>query len=372
MSLKKINFNAFPDPACDIELHKALGIKDNCEILSSEKTQKIANYFLNKRVLVTGGGGSIGRQLCKCLCHYTPESVTIFDINENNSYLLYCELKKQFPSVKVQLFIGNICDELRVKEVFETTKPQVVFHTAAHKHVPLMQNSPKQAVKNNVFATQLLMQISNEFCVEKFVLISSDKAVHPVSVMGMTKRVCEMLIQINQKNSNVKYSAVRFGNVFASDGSVVPLFLNQITKGGTLQLTSPDMNRYFISVKSACELLLLTASISNQGEIFMLDMGSPINLLTLANALIKRYSEQPIKIEYVGLREGERLNEELFYQNEIKTYGKKDYYVYSPSQFDFEKFEKLLKKLKNQIKKTDEKSNEKIVKLLSQIISLAE
>ena len=354
-------------PMHNRELHNALGI---CrDYINSENNGEISKFFFGKRILVTGGAGSIGSNLCRMLCSYSPKSVAVFDVDENNGYLLYCELKSAFPNVNVEFYLGSVCDQMRFREVMSAVKPQVVFHAAAHKHVPVLQTAVKQGVKNNVFGTLNAINLAKEFGVKTFVLVSSDKAVNPVGVMGMTKRVCEMLIQA-QAGSKTRFCAVRFGNVFASNGSVVPIFLNQIQKGEPLTLTSEQMNRYFITVNDACGLLLLTATKANSGEVFMLDMGSPINLLTLAKTLISFYGNGQEQIKVIGLREGERLQEELQYKNEPAkqlVLGINVCTLAGVNKAKLERNLKLLSESANRFGRLGEKGCEK---LLKKIISL--
>jgi Predicted nucleoside-diphosphate sugar epimerases len=281
----------------------------------------ISGYVREKRVMVTGGGGSIGSELCRQLAHYKPSKLIILDIYENNAYDIQQELKQSMPDLNLEVIIASVRDRERLNRIFAKEKPQVVFHAAAHKHVPLMENSPEEAIKNNVFGTRNVVELSDKHGVEKFVLISTDKAVNPTNVMGASKRLCEMIVQSYAQSEVVKteYAAVRFGNVLGSNGSVIPLFKKQILKGGPITVTHPDIIRYFMTIPEAVQLVIQAGGLAKGGEIFVLDMGNPVKIDTLARDLIRLSGLKPdvdIKIEYSGLRPGEKLYEELLMSEE--------------------------------------------------------
>jgi len=267
-----------------------------------------------KTVMVTGGGGSIGSELCRQIMRFSPEKLVIVDIYENNAYDIQMELNSLYPDNQPDVLIASIRDMERVDEIFNSFRPQVVFHAAAHKHVPLMEVSPREAVKNNVFGTYNLAVAADKYGVEKFVMISTDKAVNPTNVMGATKRVCEMIIQCMEQISSTDFVAVRFGNVLGSNGSVIPLFKKQIANGGPVKVTHRDVTRFFMTIPEAAQLVIQAACYANGGEIFVLDMGKPVKIYDLAENLIRLSGHTPgddIKIEIVGLRPGEKLYEEL-------------------------------------------------------------
>ena len=279
----------------------------------------IREYITGACVLVTGGGGSIGSELCRQIAIFIPSTLVVFDIYENNVYELQLEMLRRFPGLKIVVEIGSVRDTRRLEEVFKKHRPDVVFHAAAHKHVPLMEDSPMEAVKNNVFGTLNTARTADLFGVKRFVLISTDKAVHPSSVMGATKRMAEHVIQYMNSFSATKFVAVRFGNVLGSHGSVIPLFKKQIEHGGPVTVTHKDITRYFMTIPEASRLVLQAGSMANSGEIFILDMGEPIRIEDVARMLIRLSGYQPdvdIKIEYTGLRPGEKLYEELFLDEE--------------------------------------------------------
>ena len=282
--------------------------------------QSIRGHIRHRRVLVTGGGGSIGSELCRQLASYEPEELIIFDIYENNAYAIEQELRRRYPALKLTVLIGSVRDKDRVEQVFRECRPQLVFHAAAHKHVPLMETSPAEAVKNNVFGTWNVAKTADQFDTEVFVLISSDKAVNPTSVMGTTKRVCEMIIQMMDRHSIVtRYVAVRFGNVLGSNGSVIPLFREQIRHGGPVTVTHKEMVRYFMTIPEAVSLVLQAGVFAKGGEVFVLDMGEPVRIDDLARNMIKLCGYEPdvqIPIVYTGLRPGEKLFEELLLEEE--------------------------------------------------------
>lgn len=282
----------------------------------------IMNYVQHKRVLVTGAGGSIGSELCRQLAKFRPEKLLLLGHGENSIFNIEMELRKKFPEVGLETLIADIQDRERMKNVFDDYRPQVVFHAAAHKHVPLMERNPTEAVKNNVFGTQNVADCADQFGVERFVLISSDKAVNPTSVMGATKRIAEMYIQTMNVSSSTKFVAVRFGNVLGSRGSVIPFFKQQIADGGPVTVTHPEMVRYFMTIPEAVQLVLQAGSFAEGGEIFVLDMGSPVRILNLAEDLIKLSGYEPyedIDIKFSGIREGEKLYEELLTDEENIT-----------------------------------------------------
>ena len=282
--------------------------------------EKISGYLTGKTVLVTGGGGSIGSELCRQVMRFKPGKLLIFDIYENCAYELQMELQQKYGrDIPVTVLIGSIRDKKRLDEVFETYHPTVVFHAAAHKHVPLMEVSPAEAVKNNVLGTKNLLVSASEHGVERFVQLSTDKAVNPTSVMGCTKRICEMLIQTFAGNTDMKCVAVRFGNVLGSHGSVIPLFEAQIKKGGPVTLTDENIERYFMTIPEACRLVLEAGTMGKGGEIFIFDMGEPVKIADLAKRMIELSGlqvDKDIEIKYTGLRPGEKLYEELLNNKE--------------------------------------------------------
>jgi FlaA1/EpsC-like NDP-sugar epimerase len=278
--------------------------------------KKIKDFIQDKRVLVTGAAGSIGSELAKQIIKYDPYEITLLDINENDLYFLERFLRENYPHIALNIEIASIRDDEKIKYLFNNYRPQLVFHAAAHKHVPLMERNPEEAVKNNIFGSQNLMQNSIQSKIEKFVLISTDKAVNPTSVMGATKRVTEMLVEHYNKLNVTKFMAVRFGNVLGSNGSVIPIFKKQIAERKNLTVTHPDIIRYFMTISEACHLVLEAGSLGHGGEIFVLDMGEPIKIIDLAKQMVALSGLElgkDIDIEITGLRPGEKLYEELLY-----------------------------------------------------------
>lgn len=300
--------------------------------------REIKDYLSNKVVLVTGAGGSIGASLCRQIVDFDPQEVLLFDHNENDVYYLRIDFLIKYPGIKFRTIIGDIKDIGLLKSVFSSYRPQVVFHAAAHKHVPLMEENPVAAVKNNIIGSRNLIYAADHYRVERFILISTDKAVNPTNVMGMTKRIMEMILQSKAKISKTKYMAVRFGNVLGSNGSVVPLFRKQIEEGGPVTVTHPDVKRYFMSINEATRLVLQAGGMGKAGEIFILDMGEQIKILDLAKELITLYGFKPdedIKIEIIGLRPGEKLFEETLLDRERDKATKADkIYIAQPDDFN--------------------------------------
>ena len=280
------------------------------------------NYVKGKVVLVTGGGGSIGSELCRQISAHNPKQLIIFDIYENNAYDIQNELKHNYPDMDLVTLIGSVRDSKRLDYLFRTYKPEIVYHAAAHKHVPLMEDSPNESIKNNVFGTFKTSQCADKYGVKKFVLISTDKAVNPTNIMGASKRICEMIVQTFNKRSKTEFVAVRFGNVLGSNGSVIPLFKRQIEQGGPVTVTDPNIIRYFMTIPEAVSLVLRAGATAKGGEIFVLDMGKPVKILTLAENLIRLMGYTPykdIQIKFTGLRPGEKLYEELLMSEEGLT-----------------------------------------------------
>ena len=293
------------------------------DLLGRDKVQvdlsEIGGYFAGKTVLVTGGGGSIGSELCRQIARQKPRKLIIFDIYENNAYDIQQELRHTNPELDLEVCIGSVRDCKRVEMMFRQYHPQIVCHAAAHKHVPLMEDSPNEAIKNNVFGTYNVACAADRYQAETFVLISSDKAVNPTNIMGASKRICEMIVQVIGRNSNTKFTAVRFGNVLGSNGSVIPLFRKQIERGGPVTVTHPDVIRYFMTISEAVSLVLQACVYAKGGEVFVLDMGEPVHIDDLARNMIRLSGLEPevdIPIVYVGLRPGEKLYEELLMQDE--------------------------------------------------------
>lgn len=315
-------------------------------------TASISGYINKKSVLVTGGGGSIGSELCRQIANFNPETLIIFDVYENNAYELMNELKSKYgDKLNVVLRIGTIRDKQCIEKVFNDFKPNVVFHAAAHKHVPLMELVPSEAVKNNVFGTLNVAEMADKYGCDRFVLLSTDKAVNPSNIMGATKRITELIIQHISIKSNTKFMAVRFGNVLGSNGSVIPLFKKQISEGGPVTVTDHEITRFFMTIPEASRLVLQAAVFGMTGRIFVLDMGEPVKIDTLARNLIKLSGYTPdkdIKIEYVGLRPGEKLYEELIMdeeKQEMKSVYHNKIFVTKPFELDDDTFDKQLNRL---------------------------
>lgn len=288
----------------------------------SVNIEQIIGYVSGKKILVTGGGGSIGSELCRQIASHGPKQLIIFDIYENNAYDIQQELKMKYPQLDLVVLIGSVRDYNRVEKLFAQYRPEIVYHAAAHKHVPLMEASPNEAIKNNVLGTYNLVQAADRWGVKKFVQISTDKAVNPTNIMGASKRVCEMIIQSFNKHSNTDYVAVRFGNVLGSNGSVIPLFKKQIAAGGPVTVTDPEIIRYFMTISEAVSLVLQAGAYAKGGEIFVLDMGEPVKILDLAKNMIRLSGYVPdkdIDIVFTGLRPGEKLYEELLMDEEGMT-----------------------------------------------------
>ena len=298
----------------DVKVEDLLG-RDRVQVNLGE----IGAYIQGKTVLVTGGGGSIGSELCRQVARQQPRQLIIFDIYENNAYAIQQELKYRYPELDLVVLIGSVRDKERVEQVFDFYRPEIVCHAAAHKHVPLMEDSPNEAVKNNVFGTLNVAKMADTYGVESFVLISSDKAVNPTNVMGASKRICEMIVQVLSQHSRTRFVAVRFGNVLGSNGSVIPLFRSQIERGGPVTVTHRDIVRYFMTISEAVSLVLQACVYAKGGEVFVLDMGEPVRIDDLARKMIRLSGFEPdvdIPIVYTGLRPGEKLYEELLMQDE--------------------------------------------------------
>lgn len=311
----------------------------------------VCKYVTGETVLVTGGGGSIGSELCRQIARYNPEKIVIFDIYENNAFTLKNSLDRKYCGApKIEIRIGSVRELRRLREIFEEFQPSCVFHAAAHKHVPLMEDSPYEAVKNNILGTYNTAFCANEYGVKNFVLLSTDKAVNPTNVMGATKRVCEIVVQHFSKISKgTKFAAVRFGNVLGSNGSVIPIFKDQLENGGPITVTHPDITRYFMTIPEASQLVVQAGGLAKGGEIFVLDMGEPVKIVSLAENLIRLSGFEPykdIEIQFTGLRPGEKLYEELSLEEELderRKTGNDKIFVTKPLEIDDEQLEKDIK-----------------------------
>ncbi|HHW31821.1 MAG TPA: polysaccharide biosynthesis protein [Clostridiaceae bacterium] len=317
-------------------------------------TEEIAGYLTNEVVLVTGGGGSIGSELCRQIVKYNPKTLLILDIYENNAYELQNELLyKSKNTIDLKVLIGSVRDKQRLEQIFEKYRPGVVFHAAAHKHVPLMEDNPTEAIKNNVLGTLYTAECADRYGVKKFVLISSDKAVNPTNVMGATKRMAEMIIQSLDKNSKTEFAAVRFGNVLGSNGSVVPLFKKQIEQGGPVTVTHPDVIRYFMTIPEAAQLVIQAGAIAKGGEVFILDMGEPVKIVDLARDLIRLSGfvpDEDIKIQFTGLRPGEKLYEEMLMAEEnLRKTKHEKIFIAKPLDLSFNEVLLCVKLLENSL-----------------------
>lgn len=311
--------------------------------------ESVGQYVSNKRVLVTGGGGSIGSELCRQIAAHNPKLLIIFDIYENNAYDIQQELVRKYPNLKLEVLIGSVRNTSRIESVMEYYRPDVVFHAAAHKHVPLMEDSPNEAIKNNVFGTYKTARAADKYGVKKFVLISTDKAVNPTNIMGASKRMCEMIVQTFSKYSRTEYVIVRFGNVLGSNGSVIPLFKKQMEAGGPVTVTHPDIIRYFMTIPEAVSLVLQAGAYAHGGEIFVLDMGEPVKIADLAKNLIRLSGYTlgvNMEIKYTGLRPGEKLYEELLTKEEgLQKTANDLIFIGKPLEFDEVHFLSQLREL---------------------------
>lgn len=334
------------------------------------ETEKYGEYLVNQNILVTGGGGSIGSELCRQIATLHPKNLIILDIYENNAYEIQQELKRKYgDKLNFEVEIASVRDREKLERIFESRNIDVVFHAAAHKHVPLMEKNPEEAVKNNVFGTLNVAELSSKYKVRKFVQISTDKAVNPTNIMGATKRICEMIIQLMDKNSSTEFVAVRFGNVLGSNGSVIPLFKEQIKNGGPVTVTHPDIIRYFMTIPEAVSLVLTAGGLAKGGEIFILDMGDAVKIKDLAENLIRLSGFKPGKdiiIEYTGLRPGEKLYEELLLDEEgIKKTDSEKIYIGKPINIDVVKFKEQLEDLK---RCADDNDEDEIERAISSIV----
>lgn len=332
----------------DVSIEDLLG-RDEIKL----KIDEISSYLENKVVLVTGAGGSIGSELCRQIVKFKPSQLILLDIYENNVYDLQQELIHLYKRLNLEVIIASVRDKERILEIFKFYKPEIVFHAAAHKHVPLMESNPQEAIKNNVFGTLKVAQCAHETNVKRFVLISTDKAVNPTNVMGATKRVAELIIQAMDQISETEFVAVRFGNVLGSNGSVIPLFKKQISYGGPITITHPDITRYFMTIPEASRLVLQAGAIAEGGEIFVLDMGKPVKIVDLAKHLIELSGFEPdidITITYTGLRPGEKLYEELLLSEEgTSETNHTGIFIAKPSLIDYNELLKKIHKFEDEI-----------------------
>ncbi len=367
-----INGNVSVSNLRDVEIEDLLG-RDPVKV----NLREISGYLEGKIVLVTGGGGSIGSELCRQIARFRPRRLIALDIYENTVFELANEMKTKYPVLEFEVVIGSVRNLERMREVFEKYKPHVVFHAAAHKHVPLMEKNPKEAVVNNIIGTKNMVDLSDEYSVSKFVMISTDKAVNPTNVMGATKRVGEMILQEKSVHSRTSYTAVRFGNVLGSNGSVIPIFRKQIASGGPVTVTHPEITRYFMTIPEAVQLVIQAGAMADGGEIFVLDMGEPVRIMDLAENIIRLSGYVPgvdIDIEITGLRPGEKLYEELLLDEEktSKTAHQKIYVEHPlPTEPRLQEllFPENERGLEKEIDSLIKKSDAEVKKWLHQLVS---
>ncbi len=345
---------------------------DVADLLGREEivlnTRAVSGYIAGETVLVTGGGGSIGSELCRQLCTVAPARIVIFDIYENDAYMLRNELLSEYDDIDIVIEIGNVCDLDRINEVFAKYRPGAVFHAAAHKHVPLMEHCPREAVHNNVFGTLNAVRAADAYGASRFIFISTDKAVNPTSVMGATKRMGEMVVQYYARTSKTIFSAVRFGNVLGSNGSVIPVFQRQIAAGGPVTVTHPDIERFFMTIPEASRLVIRAGGMARGGEIFILDMGEPVKIVDLAKGLIQLQGLTPdvdIKIAFTGLREGEKMYEELLMDEEstLPT-GNQSIMISTGQEISYDQVAAKLDELEHALQASDEEA----IRLLEQAV----
>ena len=330
--------------------------------------KNIGELIKDKVVLVTGGGGSIGSELCRQIIKFKPQRLVIVDIYENNLYDIEQELKFNYPKIQIDAIVASVREKERLNEIFAEYKPYLVFHAAAHKHVPLMETSPLEAIKNNVFGTYNVVNCADEYGVKRFILISTDKAVNPTNIMGATKRLCEMIVQAKNKVSNTEYAAVRFGNVLGSNGSVVPLFKKQIAKGGPVTVTHKEITRFFMTIPEAVSLVLQAMSTAEGGEIFVLDMGEPVKIYDMATKLIKLSGLEPnvdIQIKVTGLRPGEEL---LMSEEGLQATKHDKIHVAEPMKIDMNMIEEKLAELKNLLENCNNEQKDEIKKVIKEVV----
>lgn len=330
--------------------------------------REVSDFLRGKIVMVTGGGGSIGSELCRQIASFSPAKLIIVDIYENNAYFIQQELKNRYPKIKVEVLIASVRNTNRMDQIFDKYRPEFVYHAAAHKHVPLMEDSPNEAIKNNVGGTLKLAKAADKYGVKRFIFISTDKAVNPTNIMGASKRICEMIIQSFNRKSQTEFVAVRFGNVLGSNGSVIPLFKQQIMNGGPVTVTHPDIIRYFMTIPEAVSLVLQAGVYAHGGEIFVLDMGEPVKIADLAKNLIKLSGfipDKDIRIEYTGLRPGEKLYEELLMKEEgLKETNNNRIFVGEPIIFDDDEFVEAVENLDCLAKQECKEIREEVKKLV--------